>query len=162
MRAGDRILLSGTIYTARDAAHMELFKLLDNKTGLPFEINGSIIYYAGPTPTKPDGTVGSFGPTTSSRMDKFSPRLLDLGLCAMIGKGDRSREVYEAIVRSGALYLSAIGGAGALAAKCISSCEEIAFAHLGCESVKRLHVEKFPLIVAIDANGESLFPTKPG
>jgi fumarate hydratase subunit beta len=157
LKAGDRVLLSGTIFTARDAAHMELFRLLDSGEPLPFPIAGSIIYYAGPTPTQTNGQIGSFGPTTASRMDKFAPRLLDLGIVGMIGKGGRSEGVRESIIRNGAVYLCAIGGAGALAAKSIAACEEIAFHALGCESVKRLTVENFPLIVGIDSRGGSLF-----
>lgn len=160
LKAGDRVLLSGTVYTARDAAHMRLFRLLDSGETLPFPLAGSMIYYAGPTPTQANGQVGSFGPTTASRMDKFAPRLLDLGLLGMIGKGGRSEEVREAIVRNGAVYLCAIGGAGALAAKSITHCEEIAFHALGCESVKRLTVKDFPLIVGIDSSGCSLFESE--
>ncbi|MBQ9082738.1 MAG: Fe-S-containing hydro-lyase [Clostridia bacterium] len=157
LRAGDQILLSGTVYTARDAAHKRLFELLDNAQPLPFELNGAAIYYAGPTPAPAGRPIGSCGPTTSSRMDPFAPRLLDLGLKIMIGKGQRSPEVVEAIRRNGAVYLCAIGGAGALAAQAVQSCEVIAFDDLGCESVKKLAVKDFPLIVAIDAQGNSLF-----
>lgn len=157
LKAGDKILLSGTVYTGRDAAHKEFMKLLDSGEALPFDPNGAAIYYAGPTPT-PDGlAIGSCGPTTSSRMDVYAPRLLDIGLKCMIGKGPRSSAVCEAIKRNEAVYLCAIGGAGALAAKCIDSAEVIAFEHLGCESVKKLHFNKFPLIVAIDCHGGSLF-----
>ena len=155
--AGDKILLSGTVYTARDAAHKRLFELLDNGKPLPFEINDALIYFAGPTPAKNGMVIGSCGPTTSSRMDKFSPRLLDLGLCAMIGKGARNKEVVDAIIRNKALYLCAIGGAGALACKCITECEVIAFEELGCESVKRLTFDRFPLYVGIDTKGNSIF-----
>ena len=159
LRAGDRVLLSGTIYTARDAAHKRIFEALDAKTALPFEIRDAIIYYAGPTPAKAGMAVGSCGPTTAGRMDKFAPRLLDLGLAAMIGKGDRDACVREAIVRNGAVYFAAVGGAGALIAKCITEAEEIAFKDLGCESVKRMKVEKLPLIVAIDSTGANLYET---
>ncbi len=155
--AGDKILLSGTIYTARDAAHKRLFAMLDRGESLPFELKNATIYYAGPTPAPEGLPIGSCGPTTSSRMDVFAPRLLDLGLKCMIGKGGRSPEVVEAIRRNGAVYLCAIGGAGALAAKCVRSLEVIAFEDLGCESVKRLTIEKFPLFVAIDCRGGSLF-----
>ena len=124
---------------------------------LPFDIDGACIYYAGPTPAKPGTVIGSCGPTTSSRMDKFAPRLLDMGLAAMIGKGERDKSVTDAIVRNGAVYLCAIGGAGALAARCIKECEEIAFFDLGCESIKRLTVDSFPLTVAIDSFGGTLF-----
>lgn len=157
LNAGDRVLLSGTVYTARDAAHKRLFELLDKGEKTPFDIDGACIYYAGPTPPKEGAVIGSCGPTTSSRMDRFAPRLLDLGLAAMIGKGERNEAVTDAIVRNGAVYLCAIGGAGALAASCIKECEEIAFFDLGCESVKRLTVENFPLIVAIDSHGGTLF-----
>ena len=157
LRAGDKVLLSGTIYTARDAAHKRLFAMLDAGQSLPFELNGASIYYAGPTPAPKNLPIGSCGPTTSSRMDVFAPRLLDLGLKCMIGKGGRSPEVMEAIRRNHAVYLCAIGGAGALAAKCVRSLEVIAFEDLGCESVKRLEVEKFPLFVAVDCRGGSLF-----
>ncbi len=157
LRAGCRVLLSGTVYTARDAAHKRIFSLLDSGGELPFDLNGAAVYYAGPTPPPPGLPVGSCGPTTSARMDAYAPRLLDLGLKCMIGKGDRSREVTEAIRRNGAVYLCAIGGAGALAAKCIRSLEVIAFEDLGCESVKKLEFRDFPLITAIDCAGGSLF-----
>ena len=155
--AGDRIILSGTVYTARDAAHKRLMALISEGKELPFDLNGSAIYYAGPTPT-PDGlAIGSCGPTTSSRMDTYAPTLLDLGLKCMIGKGERSSDVVEAIKRNNATYLCAIGGAGALAAKHISKCDVIAFEDLGCESIKRLEFDNFPLICAIDAKGGNLF-----
>ena len=157
LSAGDRVLLSGPVYTARDAAHKRIFALLDKGEALPFELNGATVYYAGPTPTPPGLAIGSCGPTTSSRMDVFAPRLLDLGLKCMIGKGNRSPAVADAIRRNGAVYLCAIGGAGALAAKCVRSLEVIAFDDLGCESVKRLMFEDFPLLTAIDCRGGSLF-----
>lgn len=157
LKAGDRVFLSGTVYTARDAAHNRIKKLIENGQSLPFDINGAVIYYAGPTPTRDDGQIGSFGPTTSSRMDSFTPMLLDKGLAAMIGKGDRSDEVYDAIKRNKAVYFCAVGGAGALASKCISSLEEMAFFELGCESVKKLTFDEFPLVVGIDACGGSVF-----
>lgn len=157
VKAGDRVLLSGTVYTARDAAHKRIKALIDNNESLPFNLQNAVVYYAGPTPT-PDGfAIGSCGPTTSGRMDKFTPEFLDLGLGAMIGKGPRSNEVQKAIIRNKAVYFCAIGGAGALASKCITNCEVIAFEDLGCESVKRLEIKDFPLIVAIDCNGGSLF-----
>lgn len=157
LRAGDRVLLNGTVYTSRDAAHKRIFEILDNGGTLPYEINGACIYFAGPTPT-PDGMeIGSCGPTTSGRMDVYSPRLLDLGLAAMIGKGERNDAVCEAIVRNNAVYFCAIGGAGALYAKQIRKCEEIDFKDLGCESVKRLELENFPVVVGIDSNGGNLF-----
>lgn len=159
LRAGDRVLLSGTIYTARDAAHKRIFQLLDHGGELPFPLKGSVIYYAGPTPGQQGMAVGACGPTTAGRMDGFAPRLLDLGLLAMIGKGGRSRAVKEAIVRNGAVYFAAVGGAGALIARCIKTAEVIAFDDLGCESVKRMTVENFPLTVAIDSTGADLFET---
>lgn len=157
LKAGDRVLLSGTVYTARDAAHKKIKALIDNNESLPFDLQNAVIYYAGPTPTPENLAIGSCGPTTSGRMDKFTLEFLDLGLKAMIGKGPRSNEVCEAIIRNKAVYFCAIGGAGALASKCITSCEVIAFEELGCESVKKLEIKDFPLIVAIDCNGGSLF-----
>ena len=153
----DRVLLTGTVYTARDAAHKRFFALLDEGKPLPFELAGTAIYYAGPTGTPPGLAIGACGPTTSGRMDPYAPRLLDLGLSAMIGKGERSGAVNEAIVRNRAVYLCATGGAGALAAERIKSCEVIAFPELGCESVKRLGIERFPLIVAADCAGGDIF-----
>lgn len=157
LNAGDKILLSGTVYTSRDAAHKRMMTLLDEGKPLPFEMKGAAIYYAGPTPAKPGMAIGSCGPTTSGRMDPYAPHLLDIGLAAMIGKGERSQSVVDAIVRNKAVYLCAIGGAGALACKCIKSCEVIGFEDLGCESVKRLYIEEFPLIVAIDCKGGNMF-----
>ena len=157
LEAGDRVLLSGTIYTARDAAHKRLFCLLDEGKELPFPLKGAVIYYAGPTPAQQGMAVGACGPTTASRMDGFAPRLLDLGLTAMIGKGQRSPEVCEAIVRNGACYFAAVGGAGALIAKCIQTAEVIAFDDLGCESIKRMTIEQLPLTVAIDCKGNDLY-----
>ena len=157
LKAGDEILLSGVVYTARDAAHKRINALLDEGKPLPFDLDGATVYYAGPTPEKPGMPIGSCGPTTSTRMDVFSPRFLDLGLKCMIGKGNRGREVVDAIMRNQAVYLCAIGGAGALAARCVKSLEVIAFEDLGCESVKRLVIDKFPLYVGIDCKGGSLF-----
>ena len=159
LRAGDKVLLSGIVYTSRDAAHKRIKACIDNGEPLPYDINGAAIYYAGPTAAKDGMAIGSCGPTTSSRMDVYSPMFLDMGLSAMIGKGERSEAVCEAICRNGAVYFCAIGGAGALACKCITECEVIAFEELGCESVKRLKFEKFPLIVAIDSMGGNLFKT---
>ncbi|MHC1694340.1 MAG: FumA C-terminus/TtdB family hydratase beta subunit [Eubacteriales bacterium] len=159
LRVGQQLLLSGTVYTARDAAHKLIDKALDDKTSLPFDIENSVIYYAGPTPAPPGAVIGSCGPTTSGRMDIFTPRLLDIGLGAMIGKGERSAQVVDAIVRNKKAYLCAIGGAGALAARCITSQEVIAYEQLGCESVKRLEFKDFPLIVAIDSTGGQIFKT---
>lgn len=157
LKVGDKILLTGVVYTARDAAHKRFVSLLDNGEELPINIENAVIYYAGPTPA-PDGKpIGSCGPTTSGRMDRFAPRLLDLGLAGMIGKGERNKEVTEAVKRNKAVYLCAVGGAGALACNCIKSCEVVAFDELGCESVKKLWVEKFPLVVANDCNGGDIF-----
>lgn len=157
IKAGDKVLLSGTVYTARDAAHARIKQLIDSGKPLPFDLKGAAIYYAGPTPTPKNLVIGSCGPTTSGRMDSFSPLFLDLGISCMIGKGQRNDEVCDAIIRNKAVYLCAIGGAGALAAKCITSCEVIAFDDLGCESVKRLEFKDFPLIAAIDCFGGNLF-----
>ena len=157
LEAGDRVMLSGTIYTARDAAHKRLFQLLDEGRELPFPLKGAVIYYAGPTPGQQGMAVGACGPTTAGRMDGFAPRLLDLGLTAMIGKGERSTGVVEAIRRNKACYFAAVGGAGALIARCIERAEVIAFDDLGCESVKRMTVKEFPLTVAIDSRGNDLF-----
>ncbi len=157
LKAGDRLLLSGTVYTSRDAAHKRIFSLLDQGEPLPYPLEGSVIYYAGPTPAQQGMAVGSCGPTTSSRMDPYAPRLLDLGLTAMIGKGERSQAVIDAIVRNQAAYFCAVGGAGALIACCIKEAEEIAFRDLGCESVKRFAVEDLPVVTAIDCHGRSVF-----
>ncbi len=157
LSAGDRVYLSGSVYTARDAAHGRIMQLIRENKRLPFPIDGATVYYAGPTPTPEGLAIGSCGPTTSGRMDSFSPDLLDMGLKCMIGKGERSPQVCDAIIRNKAVYLCAIGGAGALAAKCITSCEVIAFEDLGCESIKKLEFKDFPLIVAIDCNGKTLF-----
>ncbi len=157
LKAGDRVLLSGTVYTSRDAAHKRIFAALKNGEKLPYDLNGAAIYYAGPTPAPESLAIGSCGPTTSGRMDPYAPTLLDAGLTAMIGKGERSDEVCDAICRNKGVYLCAIGGAGALASKCIKSCEVIAYEDLGCESVKKLEFDNFPLIVAIDCSGGNLF-----
>ncbi len=157
MQAGDRVLLSGTVYTARDAAHKRLCTMLRQGEMLPFALRDACVYYAGPTPTPPGAVIGSCGPTTSGRMDVFTPLLLEHGLGAMIGKGPRSAAVCRAIEQHNALYFCAVGGAGALAAQCITQCEEIAFFDLGCESIKRLMLQAFPLVLAIDACGGSLF-----
>ena len=157
LHAGDRVLLSGTVYTARDAAHKRIMALIYNNEPLPFNLSGAVIYYAGPTPTPQGLAIGSCGPTTSSRMDPYTPTLLDMGLICIIGKGERNKAVENALVRNNAVYLCAIGGAGALASKHITSCEEIAFFDLGCESVKKLTFKDFPLICAIDSKGQNLF-----
>ena len=157
LRVGDRVFLTGTIYTARDQAHVALFKLMDEGKPLPIDLGGAIIYYAGPTPGRGDMPTLACGPTTSGRMDRFTPRLLDMGLGAMIGKGPRSQDVLDAIVRNGSAYFCAVGGAGALLAKCIREMEEIAFLDLGCESLKRLKIEDMPLIVGIDSEGRDIY-----
>lgn len=157
LAAGDRVYLSGTVYTARDAAHKKILEQIDSNDTTPFDINGAVIYYAGPTPTPDNLSIGSCGPTTSSRMDKYAPKLLDLGLLGMIGKGPRSVEVCNAIVKNKSVYFCAVGGAGALASKSIIDAQVIAFENLGCESVKKLTFKDFPLIVAIDSNGGNLF-----
>ena len=159
LRAGDRVLLSGTIYTARDAAHKRLFALLDQGEPLPFPIRDAVIYYAGPTPGQQGMAVGACGPTTASRMNAFAPRLLDLGLAAIIGKGEMSDAVQEALVRNGACFFAAVGGAGALIAKCIETAQVIAFDDLGCESIKRMSVRDLPLTVALDSQGGNLYRT---
>lgn len=157
LKMGERILLSGTVYTARDAAHKRITEQMEMGEVPPFPLQNAVIYYAGPTPTPKGMVIGSCGPTTSGRMDVYTPRLLDAGLKGMIGKGKRSPEVIEAIKRNQAVYLCAIGGAGALAARCVQDMEVIAYDDLGCESVKRLTVKNFPLIVAIDAMGNNIF-----
>ncbi len=156
LRAGQRVLLSGTAYTSRDAAHKRITEMLDRGEEPPYSLSGAAIYYAGPTPAPEGMPIGSCGPTTSARMDPYTPRFLDLGLRCMIGKGGRSKEVIEAMKRNGAVYLCAVGGAGALAAKCITGCEVIAFEDLGCESVKKLTLKDFPLRVGIDSLGGSI------
>lgn len=157
LSVGDKVYLSGTVYTARDAAHKRIFELLENGGKLPFEIKNALIYYAGPTPTPENMAIGSCGPTTSCRMDPYAAKLYDMGLLATIGKGQRSDEVINAIKRNKALYLCAIGGAGALAAQNITECEVIAFEDLGCESIKKLKFKDFPLIVGIDSFGADIF-----
>ena len=161
LRAGDRVLLSGVVYTARDAAHQRMMERLDRGETLPFELEGSAIYYVGPTPERPGQVIGSAGPTTSGRMDKFSPRLLDLGQPVMIGKGARSREVKEAIVRNGAVYLAAMGGAGAVMSASVDSADVVCWEDLGCEAVRRLHVTDMPLTVVIDSLGNDLYESGP-
>ena len=158
LRAGEEIHLSGTIYTARDAVHKRLMRLIAEGAPLPFEIRDAVVYHAGPTPAPEGLPIGSCGPTTSSRMDPYAPTLYDMGLLATIGKGDRAPAVYDAIVRNGGLYLCALGGAGALCAGAVRECEVCAFPELGCESVKRLVVEDFSVFVGIDTRGNSIFP----
>ncbi|MDR2375117.1 MAG: Fe-S-containing hydro-lyase [Treponema sp.] len=157
LKAGDRLLLSGLLYTARDAAHKRLDTLLDQGKPLPFPLEDACIYYTGPSPAAPGRPIGSAGPTTSYRMDAWAPRLLMLGLRGMIGKGERSAEVIRAIKWAGAVYLGAIGGAGALLSACITSSETIAFEDLGTEAIRRLTVKDFPVTVVIDSRGENLY-----
>ena len=157
LRAGEEIFLSGTVYTARDAAHKRLIALLDEGKPLPFPLANTAIYYAGPTPAKNGLPIGSCGPTTSSRMDPYIPRRFEEGLRITIGKGDRDESVYDSIKRFGGAYLLALGGAGALVAQSVKKLEVIAFPELGCESVKRLEIEDLPLYVGIDAMGASIF-----
>ena len=161
LRAGDTVLLSGTVYTARDAAHKRMMELLDAGEALPFPVEGSAVYYVGPTPERPGQIIGSAGPTTSGRMDAYSPRLLDLGQTIMIGKGARNQAVKEAVVRSGAVYLAALGGAGALMAASVEELEVICWEDLGCEAVRRLCVRDMPLTVVIDSRGENLYESGP-
>lgn len=157
LKAGDMVLLSGEIYTGRDAAHKRLFELIQAGAGLPLDINGKVIYYAGPCPAKPGEPIGSVGPTTSGRMDAYSPLLIENGLKMMIGKGYRNQAVKEAIVKHGGLYFVAIGGAAALMAKCVKSAEVVAFEDLGTEAIRRLAVDKLPVIVAIDSKGNDFY-----
>ena len=160
LSAGEEICLSGYVYTARDAVHKKFAALIAEGKELPIDIKGAVIYYAGPTPAKNGMAVGSCGPTTSSRMDKNTPMLLDRGLGAIIGKGERNAAVVESLVKNKAVYLCALGGAGALYANCIKTCEVIAFEELGCESLKKMYVEKFPVFVAIDSCGGNIFDRK--
>lgn len=157
LRAGDRVVLSGTVYTSRDAAHKRITECISNGEALPYDLKDAVIYYAGPTPAPEGLAVGACGPTTSSRMDVFAPDFLDRGVVAMVGKGERSAAVCDAIIRNKAVYLCAIGGAGALASKCITSCDVIAYEDLCCESVKKLTFKAFPLTVAIDCSGGNIF-----
>ena len=157
LRAGDTVLLTGTIYAARDAAHRKLIELIEAGEPLPLEIADQMVYYAGPTPARPGNPIGSVGPTTSYRMDAFTPALLKRGLAGMIGKGPRSEEVRTCAAEEGAVYFAAIGGAGALIAQSIRSSEVVAFAEMGTEAIRRLYVENMPLIVAYDAVGGDVF-----
>lgn len=157
LRAGDMVYITGTIYTARDAAHKRMSEALAKGEELPLELKDNIIYYMGPSPARPGRPIGSAGPTTASRMDKYAPSLLDLGLRGMIGKGKRTKEVQEAIIRNGAVYFAAIGGAGALLSKAITSATVIAYDDLGTEAIRKLTVENFPCIVVIDSEGTNLY-----
>ena len=157
LKAGDYVYLTGTIYTARDAAHKRMYEALKNGEELPFDVKNNTIYYMGPSPAREGRVIGSAGPTTASRMDKYAPSLLDLGLIGMIGKGKRNKAVHEAIVRNKAVYFAAVGGAGALLSKCITSSEIIAYDDLGTEAVRKLIVKDFPVIVVIDSEGRDLY-----
>ena len=157
LKAGDYVYISGTIYTARDAAHKRMYESLENGEALPFDIKNNVIYYMGPSPAREGRPIGSAGPTTASRMDKYAPKLMDLGLKGMIGKGKRSEAVKESIIRNEGVYLAAVGGAGALLSKSIQSSEVIAYDDLGTEAIRKLEVENFPAIVVIDKEGNNLY-----
>jgi len=157
LKAGDMVYISGTIYTARDAAHKRMAQALAEGQKLPLDVRGNVIYYMGPSPAREGRPIGSAGPTTASRMDRYAPDLLDLGLSGMIGKGKRSQPVIDAMVRNGAVYFAAIGGAGALLSKAIVSSEVIAYEDLGTEAIRRLEVRDFPAIVVIDSDGNNLY-----
>ena len=159
VHAGDYVYITGTIYTARDAAHKRMQETLQRGEALPLEMKENVIYYMGPSPAREGRPIGSAGPTTASRMDKYAPELLDLGLGAMIGKGKRSQAVKDAIVRNGSVYFAAVGGAGALLSKCILSSEVIAYDDLGTEAIRKLQVKDFPVIVVIDSEGNNLYET---
>lgn len=159
LRAGDYVKITGTIYTARDAAHKRMSEALDRGEQLPIDIQGNTIYYLGPTPAREGKPIGSAGPTTSSRMDKYTPRLLDMGLVGMIGKGKRTKEVQDAIIRNGSVYFAAVGGAGALLSKKIKASEVVAYEDLGTEAIRKLTVEELPVIVVIDSLGNNLYET---
>lgn len=159
LKAGDYVYITGTIYTARDAAHKRMQEALQDGGKLPVDIKGNVIYYMGPSPAREGRPIGSAGPTTASRMDRYTPKLLDLGMGAMIGKGKRSKEVIDAIVRNGSVYFAAIGGAGALLSKCIKESTVVAYDDLGTEAIRELKVENFPVIVVIDSEGNNLYET---
>lgn len=159
LRAGDYVYLTGTIYTARDAAHKRMYEAMENGESFPIDLKGNIIYYMGPSPAREGRAIGSAGPTTASRMDKYTPDFLDLGLKGMIGKGKRSQAVQDAIVRNGAVYFAAVGGAGALLSRSIKNSQVVAYADLGTEAIRELQVENFPVIVVIDALGNNLYET---
>lgn len=161
LRAGDRVILSGVIYTARDAAHKRLTELMTAGGELPLDLEGTAVYYAGPTPEKPGEVIGSAGPTTSGRMDPYAPMLLDAGLKMMIGKGNRSPDVIDAIVRNHAVYFAAMGGAGALMGSCVDRAEIVCYEDLGCEAIRRLEVSNMPLTVAVDSRGENIYTSGP-
>ncbi len=157
LRIGDNCRLTGEMYVARDAAHKRLFELIEKKEELPIKIEGETIYYMGPSPAREGRPIGSAGPTTAGRMDKYTPTLLDMGLRAMIGKGKRTPEVYEAMKKNNAVYFAAIGGAGALLSKCIKKSDVICYDDLGAEAIRRIYVEDFPVIVVADSEGKTLY-----
>ena len=159
LRAGDYVYITGTIYTARDAAHKRMYEALEKGESLPIDMENNIIYYMGPSPAREGRPIGSAGPTTASRMDKYAPKLLDLGLKGMIGKGKRSQDVIDAVVRNGCVYFAAVGGAGAILSKCIKTSEVVAYDDLGTEAIRKLYVEDFPSIVVIDSEGNNLYET---
>ena len=159
LRAGDYVTLTGTIYTARDAAHKRMQETLDAGEALPIEMQGNVIYYMGPSPAREGRPIGSAGPTTATRMDRYAPTLLDLGEKAMIGKGKRSKEVIDAIVRNHAVYFAAVGGAGALLSKCITKSEIVCYEDLGAEAIRKIEIKDFPVIVVIDSQGNNLYET---
>ena len=159
LHAGDYVYITGTMYTARDAAHKRMYEILQKGGELPVDWKDQVIYYMGPSPAREGRPIGSAGPTTASRMDKYAPQLLDLGLGAMVGKGKRSQAVIDAIVRNGSVYFAAVGGAGALLSKCITSAEVVAYDDLGTEAIRKLTVENFPAIVVIDSEGNNLYET---
>ena len=159
LKAGDYIYITGTIYTARDAAHKRLYESMLKGEELPISLVGNVIYYLGPSPARPGNVIGSAGPTTSSRMDKYTPLMLDAGLKGMIGKGKRSQAVIDSIVKNGAVYMAAVGGAGALLSKCIKESEVVAYDDLGTEAIRKLRVEDLPVIVVIDKDGNNLYET---
>ena len=159
LNAGDYVYLTGTIYTARDAAHKRMYEALQRGEALPLEMKGNVIYYLGPSPAREGKVIGSAGPTTSSRMDKYTPALLEMGLKCMIGKGKRSKEVKDAIVQNGAVYFAAVGGAGALLSRSIISSEVIAYEDLGTEAIRKLTVKDLPVIVVVDSQGNDLYET---
>lgn len=159
LHAGDYVYITGTMYTARDAAHKRMYEILQKGGELPVDWKDQVIYYMGPSPAREGRPIGSAGPTTASRMDKYAPQLLDLGLGAMVGKGKRNQAVIDAIVRNGSVYFAAVGGAGALLSKCITYAEVVAYDDLGTEAIRKLTVENFPAIVVIDSEGNNLYET---
>lgn len=159
LKSGDYVYITGTIYTARDAAHKRMYEALEKGEKLPFDVKDNVIYYMGPSPAREGRPIGSAGPTTATRMDKYAPALLDLGLKGMIGKGKRRQNVKDSMIKNGAVYFAAVGGAGAILSKCIRKSEVIAYDDLGTEAIRKLYVEDFPAIVVIDSEGNDLYET---